>query len=133
MSGYASEVFYGLKVGKHTVRVWFDNGISYFSKTFDVVVKKSNMSLTLEKVNVKKSASKLKITANLKINGKAAKYKEVTFKFNKKTFKVKTNKKGIATLSIAKKHYKNLKVGKKVSYFVSYGKFTAVRTVKVIK
>ena len=133
MSGYASEVFYGLKVGKHTVRVWFDNGISYFSKTFDVVVKKSNMSLTLEKVNVKKSASKLKITADLKINGKAAKYKEVTFKFNKKTFKVKTNKKGIATLSIAKKHYKNLKVGKKVSYFVSYGKFTAVRTVKVIK
>ena len=133
MSGYASEVFYGLKVGKHAVRVWFDNGISYFSKTFDVVVKKSNMSLTLEKVNVKKSASKLKITANLKINGKAAKYKEVTFKFNKKTFKVKTNKKGIATLSIAKKHYKNLKVGKKVSYFVSYGKFTAVRTVKVIK
>lgn len=133
MSGYASEVFYGLKVGKHTVRVWFDNGISYFSKTFDVIVKKSNMSLTLEKVNVKKSASKLKITANLKINGKAAKYKEVTFKFNKKTFKVKTNKKGIATVSIAKKHYKNLKVGKKVSYFVSYGKFTAVRTVKVIK
>ena len=133
MSGYASEVFYGLKVGKHTVRVWFDNGISYFSKTFDVVVKKSNMSLTLEKVNVKKSASKLKITANLKINGKAAKYKEVTFKFNKKTFKVKTNKKGIATVSIAKKHFKNLKVGKRISYLVSYDKVITLKTAKVVK
>ena len=133
MSGYASKVFYGLKVGKHAVRVWFDNGISYFSKTFDVVVKKSNMSLTLEKVNVKKSASKLKITANLKINGKAAKYKEVTFKFNKKTFKVKTNKKGIATVSIAKKHFKNLKIGKKVSYLVSYDKVITLKTAKVVK
>lgn len=133
MSGYASKVFYGLKVGKHAVRVWFDDGITYFSKTFDVVVKKSNMSLTLEKVNVRKSASKLKITANLKINGKAAKYKEVTFKFNKKTFKVKTNKKGIATVSIAKKHFKNLKVGKKVSYLVSYGKVITLKTAKVVK
>lgn len=133
MSGYASKVFYGLKVGKHAVRVWFDDGITYFSKTFDVVVKKSNISLTLEKVNVKKSASKLKITANLKINGKAAKYKEVTFKFNKKTFKVKTNKKGIATVSIAKKHFKNLKVGKKVSYLVSYGKVITLKTAKVVK
>ena len=133
MSGYASKVFYGLKVGKHAVRVWFDNGISYFSKTFNVVVKKSNMSLTLEKVNVKKSASKLKITANLKINGKAAKYKEVTFKFNKKTFKVKTNKKGIATVSIAKKHFKNLKIGKKVSYLVSYDKVITLKTAKVVK
>lgn len=133
MSGYASKVFYGLKVGKHAVRVWFDDGISYFSKTFDVVVKKSNMSLTLEKVNVRKSASKLKITANLKINGKAAKYKEVTFKFNKKTFKVKTNKKGIATVSIAKKHFKNLKVGKRVSYLVSYDKVITLKTAKVVK
>lgn len=133
MSGYASKVFYGLKVGKHAVRVWFDDGITYFSKTFDVVVKKSNISLTLEKVNVRKSASKLKITANLKINGKAAKYKEVTFKFNKKTFKVKTNKKGIATVSIAKKHFKNLKVGKKVSYLVSYDKVITLKTAKVVK
>ena len=91
------------------------------------------MSLTLEKVNVKKSASKLKITANLKINGKAAKYKEVTFKFNKKTFKVKTNKKGIATVSIAKKHFKNLKIGKKVSYLVSYDKVITLKTAKVVK
>ena len=132
MSGYASEVFYGLKVGKHTVRVSFASE-NYFSKTFDVVVKKSNMSLTLEKVNVKKSASKLKITANLKINGKAAKYKEVTFKFNKKTFKVKTNKKGIATVSIAKKHFKNLNIGKKVSYLVSYDKVITLKTAKVVK
>lgn len=133
MSGYASKVFYGLKVGKHTVRVRFESEEFHFSKTFDVVVKKSNISLTLEKVNVKKSASKLKITANLKIKGKAAKYKEVTFKFNKKTFKVKTNKKGIATVTIAKKHFKNLKVGKKVSYLVSYGKVITLKTAKVVK
>ncbi len=133
MSGYASKILYGLKVGKHTVRVHFDNGKIYFSKTFDVVVKKSDISLVLEKTNVKKSASKLKLTATLKIKGKAAKYKEVTFKFNKKTFKAKTNKKGIATVSIAKKHYKNLRVGKKVSYQVSYEKVVVNRLAKVLK
>jgi hypothetical protein len=133
MSGYASKILYGLNVGKHTVRVHFDDGKTYFSKTFDVVVKKSDISLVLEKTDVKKSASKLKLTATLKIKGKAAKNKEVTFKFNKKTFKVKTNKKGIATVSIAKKHYKNLKVGKKVSYTVSYGKVVKIRTAKIVK
>ncbi len=122
-----------MKVGKHTVRVRFEGDDYHFSKTFDVVVKKSDILLTLEKVNVKKSASKLKLTANLKFKGKAAKYKEVTFKFNKKTFKVKTNKKGIATVSIAKKHYKNLKVGKNVSYLVSYGKTVTLKTAKVVK
>lgn len=133
MSGYASKVFYGLKVGNHTVRVRFESDDYYFSKTFVVVVKKSDISLTLQKVNVRKSASKFKITANLKIKGKVAKYKYVTFKFNKKTFKVKTNKKGIATLNIPKKYFKNLKLGNKIAYAVNYDKVYVRKIVNVLK
>ena len=132
-TGTVSNVFYALKVGKHAVRVEFEDGKKYFSKTFDVVVKKSDISLTLDKVKVKKSASKLKLTATLKIKGKAAKNKQIIFKFNKKTFKAKTDKKGVAKVTIPKKYYKDLKVGKDVSYQASYGKVTFVKTVEVQK
>lgn len=133
-TGKATKEIYGVKVGNHTVRIEYDYGNKYFfSKTFDVNVKKSNISLKLDKVKVKKSASKLKLTATLKIKDKVAKNKKVTFKFNKKTFIVKTNKKGIATATITKKLLKNLKAGKKITYYVSYGKITMIKTVKVLK
>ena len=48
--------------------------------------------------------------------------KKVIFKFNGKTYKVKTNKKGVAKVIIKKSILKKLKVGKKVKYQVSYGK-----------
>ena len=62
-----------------------------------------------------------------------AKGKYLKFKFNKKTYKVKTNKRGIAKLVIKKSVLKKLKVGKKVRYQVSFSKKTVKRTVKVIK
>ena len=40
----------------------------------------------------------------VKINGKKVKGKKITFKFNGKTYKVKTNKKGIAQKTLNKKH-----------------------------
>ena len=51
------------------------------------------------------SDEKVKLKATLKINGKKVKGKKITFKFKGKTYKVKTNKKGIAKVTIKKKCY----------------------------
>jgi hypothetical protein len=88
----------------------------------------------LKAVKVKKSAKKLVLTATLKKGKKAIKGKWITFKFKGKTYKkVKTNKKGIAKLTIKKSVLKKLKVGKKVTYHATYLKDTVKRTAKVKK
>ena len=92
------------------------------------------VKLTLKKIkSVKKSAKKLVLKATLKINGKAKKGLKVKFKFNKKTYTAKTNKKGIAKVTIKAKVLKKLKVGKKVKIQVSYGKTVKKMSVKVKK
>ena len=92
-----------------------------------------NTKITLKKVTVKKSAKKLKLQATLKKGSTPLKSKKVTFKFNGKTYKAKTNSKGIAKVTIAKKVLKKLKVGKKIKYQVKYGSFIAKKTAKVKK
>lgn len=89
--------------------------------------------LTLKKVTVKRSAKKLVISATLKINGKAAKGKTITFKFSNKKYSAKTNAKGIAKITVKKSVLKKLKAGKKVKYQASYGATTVKKTVKVKK
>ena len=78
----------------------------------------------LKAKNIKvKKAKVIKFKATLKSsNGKAIKNKKITFKINGKTYSSKTNKKGIASISL-----KNLKVGKytiKSSYIKSSIKST---------
>ena len=87
--------------------------------------------LKLTKVKVKKSSKKLILKATLKNGSKALKSKKVTFKFNGKKYTAKTNKKGLAKVTIKSKVLKKLKVGKKVKYQVTYLKNTVKRTVKV--
>ena len=89
--------------------------------------------ITLKAVKVKKSAKKLILQATLKQGKKALSGKKVTFKFNGKTYKVKTNKKGVAKVTIKKNVLKKLKAGKKVKYQASYGKVTAKKIAKVKK
>lgn len=89
--------------------------------------------LTLKKVKVKKSAKKLVLTAKLTKGKSLIKGKTITFKFNGKTYKAKTNKKGIAKVTIKKSVLKKLKVGKKVKYQAKYGKLTVKKTAKVKK
>ena len=90
--------------------------------------------VTLKTVNVKKSAKKLILQATLaKVNKKYLKNKWITFKFNGKTYKAKTNKKGVAKVTIKANILKKLKVGKKITYQATYLKDTVKKTVKVKK
>ena len=116
---------------------------NYLPKTYTVTAEykgikvtnkvKVNQVLSLKKVKVKKSAKKLVVKATLKEGKKALKNKKVTFKFKGKKYKAKTNKKGIAKVTIKKSVLKKLKVGKKVTYQVTYLKDTVKRSVKVKK
>lgn len=111
-----------MKVGKVTYRVTTDaNG--YATKVFNFVGRyvitttykgySVKNSLTINKVLkalsvAKKKAKIINYAASLKTSkGKAISGKMVTFKIKGKTFHVKTNKKGMAFISL-----KNLKVGK---------------------
>ena len=123
----------------YTIKYSGDSKYAPFTKTGSLTVKKqttpvkpvTKTTLTLKKVTVKRSAKKLTIQATLKVNGKAIKGKTIKFKFNKKTYKAKTNAKGIAKVTIKKAVLKKLKKGKKVTYSATYGKVTKKITVKV--
>ena len=88
--------------------------------------------LKLKKVKVRKYARKLVLRASLnKVDDKYLKGKTIRFKFKGKTYKLKTNSKGIAKLTIKRKVLKKLKIGKNITYKASYLKDTRKRTVKV--
>ena len=90
--------------------------------------------VTLKTATVKKSAKKLILQATLaKVNKKYLKKKTVTFKFNGKKYKAKTNAKGVAKVTIKKSILKKLKVGKKITYQATYAKDTIKKTVKIKK
>ena len=86
--------------------------------------------LKATKVTVKNTDKKLYLQATLKINGKAVSGKTITFKFNGKTYKAKTNKNGIAKVQIKQKIIKKLKC-KTYPVQVTYLKDTIKTTVKV--
>ena len=90
--------------------------------------------VTLKTATVKKSAKKLILQATLaKVNKKYLKKKTVTFKFNGKTYKTKTNAKGVAKVTIKSNILKKLKLGKKITYQATYLKDTVKKTAKVKK
>jgi hypothetical protein len=99
---------------------------------------KTKTSLTLKNIKtLSKNSKKVVITVKLKINGKIAKNKKVTFIFKGKKYVRKTNNKGIATLTLnkakIKKLLKKVKVGTKVIYQVKYGKISVKKLFKVKK
>lgn len=128
--------------GKNYVRQTNANGyaslkIGFYAKTYTITatykgVKVSNKVvvkpvLTAKDISKKKTKT-IKFSAKLvNTKGKALKNKKITFKFKGKTYKVKTNSKGIATISL-----KNLKVGK-YTIKATYGKSTIKNTIKIKK
>ena len=83
-------------------------------------------------VKVKRTAKMLKVKVSLKkVNGKYLKGKKITLKFKGKTYKAKTNKKGVATFKIKKNVIKKLKKGKKYKYTVTYLKDSVKKSLKV--
>ena len=112
--------------GKYTIAANYD-GVKVSNK---IVVKHV---LSLNNVNVKKSAKKLVLKATLKQGQNVLKNKKVVFKFNGKKFTSKTNKKGVAKVTIKKGVLKKLKEGKKVKYQATYLKDTVKKASKVKK
>ena len=118
--------------------------ISYTPGSHKLTIKSGSVSVTkkltvshilsISTLKVKKSAKKLVLKATLKkVNGKYLKGKKITFKFNGKKFTAKTNKKGVAKVTVNEKVLKKLKVGKKVTYQATYLKDTVKKSVKVKK
>ena len=148
-SKLAKGVYVSFKVGKKTYNIKTDkNGVAKLKlsklspKTYKITVSykgtKVSKKLTvkhilkLKKVKVRKYARKLVLRASLnKVDDKYLKGKTIRFKFKGKTYKLKTNSKGIAKLTIKRKVLKKLKIGKKITYKASYLKDTEKITVKV--
>ena len=106
--GYASKTF-SLIPGKYSITATYKG----FSVKNTITVK----NVLKAKSVTKKKAKKIKYSASLKTSkGKAISGKKITFKIKGKTYKAKTNKKGIATFK--------LKTPKKV------GKFNVVASYK---
>lgn len=103
---------------------------SYNSKTYNNTVTVKQV-LKSSKLTVKKTAQKFTLKATLKINSKLVKGKTITFKFKGKTYKVKTNSKGIAQKILNKKVIKKLRKSKTYTVKVTYLKDTIKTTVKL--
>ncbi len=116
-NGYVS-LSLKLKKGKYTVTYEYKG----YKASNKIIVKKS---LITKNIKVKK-AKTVKFTAKLlNSKGKVFKNKKITFKFKGKVYKVKTNKKGIATLKL-----KKLKKG---TYTIktSYAKVSVKNKIKI--
>lgn len=100
---------------------------------FDFNVKVSH-SVSIPDVAIKKSAKKVVIPLQLrKIDGKFYKNQKITFKFNNKTYIVKTDSKGVAKVTIKQSVLKKLAVGQKVTLEATYKKDTISKILKVKK
>ena len=106
------------KAGKYTIYATYKG----FKLSNKIVVKPV---LTAKNIS-KKKAKKIRFTAKLvNTKGKALKGKKISFKFKGRTYKIKTNSKGLATLTL-----KNLKLGKYTIYSI-YGKSKIKNIIRV--
>lgn len=125
-NGYAS-LKISLPPKAYTVKATYGNLTLTKKVTVKTVIQAKN-------INAKKSSKSIKIKVTLKkVNKKYLKNKKVTLKFNKKTFKAKTNKKGVVTFTIKKNVYNKLKTNKKYTYQVIYAKDKVKKSIKFKK
>ena len=122
-NGYAKFTL-AVKPKAYTVIVTYNKVSQKYKVAVKNVIKAKNLK-------VKKSAKKLVLSATLKKGKTAIKSKIVKFKVNGKTYKGKTNKKGIAQVTIKKNVINKLKKGKTYAFKVTSVKDTIKSTVKV--
>ena len=122
-NGYAN-LKLSLKVKKHTITVTYKGFTTKNKVTVKSVVKPVKKT-----VKVKKTAKRLKIKVKLK-GKKVLKNKRVYLKFKGKTYKAKTNKRGIATFKVPKKVINKLKKGKKYRAVFTYKAKANGKTIK---
>ena len=95
---------------------------------------KVKSTLKAKKTFKVKKTRKLILKATLKrSNGKAIAGKKITFKFQGKSYRATTNKKGVAKVTVKNKVIKKLKVGKKYTVKISYKQETTSSKVIVKK
>ncbi|WP_295619694.1 hypothetical protein [uncultured Methanobrevibacter sp.] len=82
-------------------------------------------------VRVRKYAKKLVLKASLRNGKKALKNKLIRFKFKGKTYKAKTNLKGLAKVTLKRKVTRKLKQGKQYTVSIIYLKDIIKTKVKV--
>ena len=122
---------YNLKTDKNgyvTLKLKYKPGSYTISASYKNV--KVSNKLTVKKIlfakNIsKKKSKKIKFTAKLAKGKKTISGKKLKFKIKGKTYKVKTNKKGIAKLTL-----KNLKKGKHVIY-TYYSNYKIKNTIRI--
>ena len=113
-NGYAT-----LKIPKTITPGKYTISVTVMKQTIKNKLTVKQVLKTTKTVKVKKSAKKLTLKATLKKGKTPLKYKVVKFKVNGKTYTGKTNKKGIATVTLKKSAINKLKV-KKYTVKVSY-------------
>ena len=124
--GYAIlKIPYSITPGKYIIAA------TYSGQTVKNKLAVKQVLKTKKTVTVKKSAKKLVLKATLKKGKTPLKNKLVKFQLNGKLYKAKTNKKGLAKVTVKKSAINKLKAGKKYSIKVIYLKDIVKSTLKV--
>lgn len=112
---------------------YFSDMPTYTDKAVYASFKVRFPTFTLNKITtLKRSKTSVTLTASLKASGKTYNAKAITFKFGSKTYSVKTNKNGVAKVTILGKNvYQKFKVGQKVKYSAKYSGKTITYTLQM--
>ncbi|MBE6499250.1 MAG: hypothetical protein E7Z80_01705 [Methanobrevibacter thaueri] len=114
-----------IKIGRYTLVASYNGDTVTNFVSINNIVKAPS-----KKVKKSKKTTKVKISL-LNVNGKVQRGKIIVVKFNKKSYKIKTNSKGVATWKVKKSMVKKLKKGKKYTYTATYDKDSASNKLKI--
>jgi hypothetical protein len=127
-----SKGFASLKIPNTLTPKTYTLTASYAGQSIKNTIKVKQTLKTSKIKVIKKSFGKCVFEATLKTSkNKPLKDKIISFKFNGRTYNVKTNSKGIAKVTLSKKVTDKLKIGKKYGLYVVYLKDVVKSTVTV--
>ena len=112
------------KAYKDGAKVTLDRDTTLYAQWGEISLKLADRSTVTR-------GKELTLKATLKVDGKPVKGKKVTFKFKGKTYTGKTNKSGVAKVTVSARVTKKLQAGKSVTVKASFGGVTVNQTIKV--